>query len=102
MTERKPNITIKSLARALDVWENEGGAVKKYKLSSHDIENCIPQDDGLLFMYLGAAVMMQWNGLPKSIQRNIFANAASVGTKEGMQPLKHEIACLIHDYKNEI
>ena len=41
---------------------------------------------------LGAAIIMQWNALPKSMQREIFDTAASVGELLDTAALRRQIA----------
>jgi hypothetical protein len=49
---------------------------------------------------LGAAVIMQWNALPKSMQREIFDTAASVGELLDTAALRGQIARFLHKHKN--
>ena len=50
---------------------------------------------------LGAAVIMQWNTLPTSLQREIFDTAGSVGKLLETAALRAQIARFLHKYKNE-
>ena len=50
---------------------------------------------------LGAAVIMQWNTLPTSLQREIFDTAASVGKLWETAALRGQIARFLHKHKNE-
>ena len=49
---------------------------------------------------LGAAIIMQWNALPKSMQREIFDTAASVGELLETASLRGQIARFLHKHKN--
>jgi hypothetical protein len=49
---------------------------------------------------LGAAIIMQWNALPKSMQREIFDTAASVGELLDTAALRGQIARFLHKHKN--
>jgi hypothetical protein len=49
---------------------------------------------------LGAAVIMQWNALPTSLQREIFDTAASVGKLLETAALRGQIARFLHKHKN--
>ena len=50
---------------------------------------------------LGAAVIMQWNTLPTSLQREIFDTAGSVGKLLETAALRAQIARFLHKHKNE-
>ena len=50
---------------------------------------------------LGAAVIMQWNALPKTLQREIFDTAGSVGKLLETAALRGQIARFLHKHKND-
>ena len=50
---------------------------------------------------LGAAVILQWNALPKAMQREIFDTAASVGELLETASLRGQIARFLHKHKND-
>lgn len=50
---------------------------------------------------LGAAVILQWNTLPTSLQREIFDTAGSVGKLRETAALRGQIARFLHKHKNE-
>jgi hypothetical protein len=50
---------------------------------------------------LGAAVIMQWNALPKTLQREIFDTAGSVGELLETAALRGQIARFLHKHKND-
>jgi hypothetical protein len=50
---------------------------------------------------LGAAIIMQWNSLPTSLQREIFDTAGSVGKLWETALLRAQIARFLHKHKNE-
>jgi len=50
---------------------------------------------------LGAAIIMQWNALPTSLQREIFDAAGSVGKLWETAALRGQIARFLHKHKNE-
>ena len=50
---------------------------------------------------LGAAVIMQWNSLPTSLQREIFDTAGSVGTLLDTAALRGQIARFLHKHKHD-
>jgi len=50
---------------------------------------------------LGAAIIMQWNVLPKTLQREIFDTAGSVGKLLETAALRGQIARFLHKHKND-
>jgi hypothetical protein len=50
---------------------------------------------------LGAAIIMQWNALPTSLQREIFDTAGSVGKLLDTAALRGQIARFLHKHKND-
>jgi hypothetical protein len=50
---------------------------------------------------LGAAIIMLWNTLPTSLQREIFDTAGSVGKLWETAALRGQIARFLHKHKNE-
>jgi len=50
---------------------------------------------------LGAAIIMQWNALPTTLQREIFDTAGSVGKLLYTAALRGQIARFLHKHKND-
>ena len=50
---------------------------------------------------LGAAIIMQWNALPTTLQREIFDTAGSVGKLLETAALRGQIARFLHKHKND-
>jgi hypothetical protein len=50
---------------------------------------------------LGAAVIMQWNTLPKKLQRELFDNASSMGELLETKALRGNIARFLHKHKGD-
>jgi hypothetical protein len=50
---------------------------------------------------LGAAVIMQWNSIPKKLQRELFDNAGSMGELLNTAALRGEIARFLHKHKDD-
>ena len=50
---------------------------------------------------LGAAVIMQWNALPNTLQREIFDTAGSVGKLLETAALRGQIARFLHKHNHE-
>jgi hypothetical protein len=50
---------------------------------------------------LGAAVIMQWNTIPKKLQRELFDNAGSMGELLKTAALRGQIARFLHKHKDD-
>jgi len=50
---------------------------------------------------LGAAVIMQWNTIPKKLQRELFDNAGSMGDLLKTATLRGQIARFLHKHKDD-
>lgn len=95
MAQAKSGTTnLYDLARALARWDNEGGAPADRVVARRDAEERI-------LRCLGAAVIMQWNDLPTSIQRSLFEDAASISAPGRQFQLKQQIARFLHDHKDD-
>jgi len=49
---------------------------------------------------LGAAVIMQWNNIPKKLQRELFDNAGCMGDLLSTKALRGKIARFLHRHKD--
>jgi hypothetical protein len=49
---------------------------------------------------LGAAVIMQWNTIPKKLQRDLFDTAGSLGDVQQTTALRGQIARFLHNHKD--
>ena len=50
---------------------------------------------------LGAAVIMQWNNIPKKLQRELFDNAGSMGDLLSTKDLRGKVARFLHKNKDD-
>jgi hypothetical protein len=50
---------------------------------------------------LGAAVIMQWNSIPRKLQRELFDTAGSLGDVLQTVALRGQIARFLHSHKDE-
>jgi hypothetical protein len=50
---------------------------------------------------LGAAVIMQWNTIPKKLQRELFDSAGSMGELPDVATLRGQIARFLHKHKDD-
>ena len=97
MAETKPAAkNFYDLTKALGRWDNEGGAISSPPVP----DTALGKDEERILKCLGAAVIMQWNGLPTDIQRNIFEDATSMSDPARQFQLKQQIARFLHDHKN--
>lgn len=54
-----------------------------------------------ILRYLGAALIMQWNTLPRKLQRELFDTAGSMGELLDTPALRGQIARFLHKHKND-
>jgi hypothetical protein len=54
-----------------------------------------------ILRYLGAALIMQWNSLPRKLQRELFDMAGSMGELLNTAALRGQIARFLHKHKND-
>ena len=50
---------------------------------------------------LGAALIMQWNTLPRKLQRELFDNAGAMGDLLNTDTLRGQVARFLHKHKKE-
>ena len=84
------------LARALAGWEDEGGAFQPGANGE-----ALGEAEERILKCLGAAVIVQWNGLPTEIQRRLFQHAVAMGECRNASQLKAEIARFLHNHKDD-
>ena len=60
-----------------------------------------PQDGERILACLGAAVIMRWNTLPTKLQKELFDDASSTGELLQADALKRQIACFLHEHKDD-
>jgi len=90
MNARLPNPS-NPLVSALARWNNEGGA-----------QPATPAEESeSILLHLGAAVLMQWNHLPRAIQRELFDAASKMEEPHSdTNVVRHQMALFLHAYKN--
>jgi hypothetical protein len=89
------------LASALARWESEGGASGPASELSRDKPVPLSEGEERILQCLGAAVLLQWNDLPTSIQRQLFEHAVSMGEAGQTAQLKEQIARFLHKHKDD-
>ena len=64
-------------------------------------QNTVAEVEEHILRCLGAAVIMQWNTIPRKLQRELFDTAGSLGDIEQTTVLRGQIARFLHDHKDE-
>jgi hypothetical protein len=85
----------------LGQWDNEGGTVGSPPGTEIGADIALGAAEERILRHLGAARIMQWNGLPTEIQRILFGDAASMVTVARRFRLKQQIAQFLHDHKDD-
>lgn len=86
------------LTKALGRWDNEGGAIGSPPVP----DPALTRDEERVLKCLGAAVIMQWNNLSADIQRDIFADAATMHDPVRQFQLKQQIAHFLYEHKKSV
>jgi hypothetical protein len=93
--------------RFVSLADNERGLADAYNNAVHVVEKdrsrgaALAAEEEHVLRCLGAAVIMQWNSLPTSLQREIFDTAGSVGKVLETASLRGQIARFLHKHKDE-
>ena len=93
--------------RLVSLADNEQGLSDDYDDAVHIVEPDEPcgaalaSEEERVLRCLGAAVIMQWNALPTTLQREIFDTAGSVGKLLETAELRGQIARFLHKHKND-
>jgi len=63
----------------------------------------VPLSEGeeRILQCLGAAVLLQWNDLPTSLQQQLFEHAVAMGEAGQTAQLKEQIAGFLHTHKDD-
>jgi hypothetical protein len=87
--------------------DNEQGLADSYDSAVHVAEQdrsdgtALADEEEHVLRCLGAAIIMQWNALPTTLQREIFDTAGSVGKLLETAALRGQIARFLHKHKND-
>ncbi len=93
--------------RFVSLANNEQGLADAYRDAVHIDEQdrtrgaALAAEEEHVLRCLGAAVIMQWNALPTSLQREMFDTAGSMGKLLETAALRGQIARFLHKHKNE-
>jgi len=61
----------------------------------------LTEEEGRILRCLGASVIIQWNTLPRKLQRELFDNASSVGELLETGAFKQQMARFLHNHKDD-
>ncbi|MCJ9700105.1 MULTISPECIES: hypothetical protein [unclassified Bradyrhizobium] len=87
--------------------DNEQGLADEYDNAAHVAEQgrshgvAFAAEEELVLRCLGAAIIMQWNALPTTLQREIFDTAGSIGKLLETAALRGQIARFLHNHKDD-
>lgn len=93
--------------RFVSLADNEQGLADEYDKAVHAAEQdrshgiTLATEEELILRCLGAAVIMQWNALPTTLQREIFDAAGSIGKLLETAALRGQIARFLHNHKDD-
>lgn len=91
---------------AADLADNEAWLKNNYDKALHadDVDPSAgvapASEEEHVLRCLGAALLMQWNDIPSTIQRQLFDSAGTVGELRNTAALRGQIARFLHRYKN--
>ncbi len=87
--------------------DNEQWLSNNHHKTVHASDAAVPAGAALLeqeehvLRCLGAALIMQWNTLPRKLQREIFDTAGTMGELMETEELRGQIARFLHKHKDE-
>ena len=94
--------------RLASLADNEQGLADNYDSAVQVVEQdrsrgaaALAAEEERVLRFLGAAIIMQWNALPTTLQREIFDTAGSVGKLLETAALRGQIARFLHKHKND-
>jgi hypothetical protein len=93
--------------RLASLADNEQELADNYNDAVHGAERershgvALADEEEYVLRCLGAAVIMQWNAFPTTLQRELFDTAGSVGKLLETAALRGQIARFLHKHKND-
>jgi hypothetical protein len=93
--------------RIVSLADNEQGLADDLDNAVHVAEQdrsrgaALADEEERVLRCLGAAIIMQWNVLPTTLQRELFDTAGSVGKLLETAALRGQIARFLHKHKND-
>jgi hypothetical protein len=83
-------------ARALSRWENEGGA-----LIPTGTADSIDESELRILARLGAALLEQWDELPRELQGDVIQRAKTLGRPGDHARVKETLARFLHEHRSD-
>ena len=80
--------------------DNHNKTVRGSKIDRSDGVDLAKEEEHIL-RCLGAALILQWNTLPRKLRRELFDNAGSMGELLETGELRGKIARFLHKHKND-
>ena len=77
------------------------GEFEQLPPSAEEGDATLEKEEEHILRCLGAALIMQWNTLPRKLRREIFDNAGSMGELMKTSELRRQIARFLHKHKDE-
>lgn len=68
------------------------------RFNAVDPANELSPEEEQVLACLGAALVSEWNAIPRDVQRQIFERASALGSPEGGFGLRQELALFLHDH----
>jgi hypothetical protein len=87
--------------------DNEEWLKHNFDKMVHATDKDRPEGDALaaeeehILRCLGAAVIMQWNNIPKKLQRELFDSAGSMGDLLSTKAHRAKVARFLHKHKDD-
>jgi hypothetical protein len=97
----------KTLQRSFSVMaDNEQWLADNHEQTVHTTSDSKPgeslaAEEEHVLRCLGAALIMQWNTIPTTLQRELFDNAGSMGSLLDIHVLRAQIARFLHKHKDD-
>ncbi len=83
-------------ARALSRWEGEGGA-----LNATGAAGSIDESELRILARLGAALLDEWDELPRAVQGNVVRRARTLGGPGDHARVKENLARFLREHRSE-
>jgi flagellar biosynthesis regulator FlaF len=77
------------------------GAMEYAQLAGVEDVVTLEKEEEHILRCLGAALIMQWNTLPRKLRRELFDNAGSMGELMKTSELRRQIARFLHKHKDD-
>jgi hypothetical protein len=100
-------INFDKMVRSRDAFSQDLSQVHSDGLSQDEVvdkvvdRKAVAEVEEHVLRCLGAAVIMQWNTIPKKLQRELFDTAGSLGDLLQTAELRGQIARFLHDHKDD-